>query len=87
MQWEPEGTEQLLQEHLDDEQVRNWPRRSGSDDRQVLTAQVVTRVIGLSPGWRLGSLYTKDNFDFVRVISFRPGCQKRSPNAKSLKPS
>jgi hypothetical protein len=45
MQWEPEGTEQLLQEHQehsDDEQVRTWPRRSGSDDRQVLTAQVLT---------------------------------------------
>jgi len=43
---EPEGgdhAEQLLQERPDDEQVaRTWPRRSGSDDRQVLTAQVVT---------------------------------------------
>src|ERR1700722_19057172 len=42
MQWEPEGTEQLLQEHQehsDDERVRTWPRRSGSDD---LTAQGVT---------------------------------------------
>jgi len=41
MQWEPEGTERLLQkhqEHSDDEQVRNWPRRSGSDDRQIATA-------------------------------------------------
>src|SRR5580692_909215 len=45
MQWEPDGTEQLLQEHQehsDDEQVRTWPRRSGSDDRQVLTAQGAT---------------------------------------------
>ena len=46
MPWEPEGgdhAEQLLQEHPDDEQVaRIWPRQSGSDDRQVLTAQVVT---------------------------------------------
>jgi membrane fusion protein (multidrug efflux system) len=46
MPWEPEGgdhAEELLQEHPDDEQVaRTWPRRSGSDDRQVLTAQVVT---------------------------------------------
>ena len=46
MPWEPEGgdhAEQLLQEHPDDEQVaRTWPRQSGSDDRQVLTAQVVT---------------------------------------------
>ena len=41
MQWEPEGTERLLQkhqEHSDDEQVRTWPRRSGSDDRQIATA-------------------------------------------------
>ena len=47
MPWEPEGgdhAEQLPQEHPDDEQVvHTWPRRSGSDDRQVyLTAQVVT---------------------------------------------
>src|SRR5580658_6746372 len=46
MPWEPEGgdhAEQLLQEHPDDELVtRSWPRQSGSDDRQVLTAQVVT---------------------------------------------
>jgi membrane fusion protein (multidrug efflux system) len=46
MPWEPEGgdhAEQLLQEHPGDEQGgRTWPRRSGSDDRQVLTAQVVT---------------------------------------------
>ena len=46
MPWEPEGgdhAEQLLQERPDDEQVtRTGPRRSGSDDRQVLTAQVVT---------------------------------------------
>src|SRR5580700_5689475 len=46
MPWEPEGgdhAEQLQQEHPDDEQVaRTWPRQSGSDDRQVLTAQVVT---------------------------------------------
>ena len=46
MPWEPEGgdhAEQLLQERPDDEQVTHtWPRRSGSDDRQVLTAQVVT---------------------------------------------
>jgi membrane fusion protein, multidrug efflux system len=46
MPWEPEGgdhAEQLLQERPDDEQVtRIGPRRSGSDDRQVLTAQVVT---------------------------------------------
>ncbi len=46
MPWEPEGgdhAEQLLQEHPDDEQVaRAWPRQSGSDDRQVVTAQVVT---------------------------------------------
>jgi membrane fusion protein (multidrug efflux system) len=43
---EPEAgdhAEQLLQERPDDEQVaRTWPRRSGGDDRQVLTAQVVT---------------------------------------------
>jgi membrane fusion protein (multidrug efflux system) len=43
---EPEGgdhAEQLLQERPDDEQVaRTWPHRSDSDDRQVLTAQVVT---------------------------------------------
>jgi membrane fusion protein (multidrug efflux system) len=46
MPWEPEGgdhAEQLLQEHPDDEQVaRTWPPQSGSDDRQVLTAQGVT---------------------------------------------
>jgi len=46
MPWEPEGgdhAEQLLQEHPDDELItRTWPRQSGSDDRQVLTAQVVT---------------------------------------------
>jgi membrane fusion protein (multidrug efflux system) len=46
MSWEPKGddhAEQLLQEHPDDEQVaRAWPRRSGSDDRQVSTAQVST---------------------------------------------
>ena len=46
MPWEPKGgdhAEQLLQEHPDDEQVaRTWPRQSGSDDRQVLTAQVLT---------------------------------------------
>jgi membrane fusion protein (multidrug efflux system) len=46
MPWEPEGgdhAEQLLREHPDDELVtRTWPRQSGSDDRQVLTAQVVT---------------------------------------------
>jgi membrane fusion protein (multidrug efflux system) len=45
MPWEPEGgdhAEQLLQEHPDDEQVaRTWPPQSGSDDRQVLTAQAV----------------------------------------------
>jgi membrane fusion protein (multidrug efflux system) len=46
MPWEPEGddhAEQLLRERPDDEQLaRAWPRRSGSDDRQVLTAQVAT---------------------------------------------
>jgi membrane fusion protein (multidrug efflux system) len=46
MSWEPKGddhAEQLLQEHPDDEQVaRAWPRRSGSDDRQVSTAEVST---------------------------------------------
>jgi membrane fusion protein (multidrug efflux system) len=46
MSWEPEGGDQagqLLQEHPDDEQVaRTWPRRGGSDDRQVSTAHVVT---------------------------------------------
>jgi membrane fusion protein (multidrug efflux system) len=46
MPWEPEGGDQagqLLQEHPDDEQVaRTWPRRGGSDDRQVSTAQVST---------------------------------------------
>jgi membrane fusion protein (multidrug efflux system) len=44
MPWEPEGgdhAEQLLQERPDDEQVvHTWPRRSGSDDRQVSNAQV-----------------------------------------------
>jgi len=46
MPWEPEGgdhAEQLLQEHPDDEEVvHTWPRQSGSDDRQVLTAQAAT---------------------------------------------
>src|SRR5580693_9822695 len=46
MPWEPEGgdhAEQLLQEHADDEEVvHTWPRQSGSDDRQVLTAQAAT---------------------------------------------
>src|SRR6202035_4111469 len=46
MPWEPEGgdhAEQLLQAHPDDEQVaRTWTRRSGSDDRQVSSAQVST---------------------------------------------
>jgi membrane fusion protein (multidrug efflux system) len=46
MPWEPEGSDhagELLQEHPDDELVtRTWPRQSGSDDRQVLTAQVLT---------------------------------------------
>ena len=45
MPWEPEGgdhAEQLPQEHPDDEQVlRTWPRRNGSDDRQVETADAV----------------------------------------------
>jgi membrane fusion protein, multidrug efflux system len=45
MSWEPKGddhAEQLLQEHPDDEQVaRAWPRRSGSADRQVSTADAV----------------------------------------------
>jgi len=45
MPWEPEGgdhAEELLQEHPDEQVARTWPRRSGSDDRQVLTAQVLT---------------------------------------------
>ncbi len=45
MPWDPEGgdqAEQLLQEHPDDEQVaRTWPRQSGSDDRQIVTADAV----------------------------------------------
>ncbi len=45
MPWEPKGgdhAEQLPQEHPDDEQVvHTWPRRSGSDDRQVVTADAV----------------------------------------------
>ena len=46
MPWEPEGgdhAEQLVQEHPDDAQVaRTWPRQSGSDERQALTADAVT---------------------------------------------
>ena len=42
MPWDPEGgdqAEQLLQEHPDDELIAHtWPRQSGSDDRQVVTA-------------------------------------------------
>jgi membrane fusion protein (multidrug efflux system) len=45
MPWDPEGgdqAEQLLQERPDDEQVaRTWPRQSGSDDRQIVTADAV----------------------------------------------
>jgi membrane fusion protein (multidrug efflux system) len=45
MPWDPEGgdqAEQLLQEHPDDEQVAGtWPRQSGSDDRQIVTADAV----------------------------------------------
>jgi membrane fusion protein (multidrug efflux system) len=46
MPWDPEGgdhAEQLLRERPDDDDVaRTWPRQSGSDDRQVSTAQVST---------------------------------------------
>ena len=46
MPWDPEGgdqAEQVLQEHPDDEGVAHtWPRHSGSDERQVLAAQVLT---------------------------------------------
>ena len=44
MPWEPRGdrAEQLPQEHSDDEQfTHTWPRQSGSDETQVVTADAV----------------------------------------------
>jgi membrane fusion protein (multidrug efflux system) len=56
MSWEPEGgdhAEQLLLEHPDDEQVAGArPRRSGSDDRQVSTAQVLTAQVATADAVR-----------------------------------